>query len=98
MSTLFDLRYMDDFVIMAPSRHRLRRAIKEVHAVMARLGLCLHATKRCIGKLSNGYKSVPTSQTAISPVASKRRGGALAAARRRLRSYQRQEGRVEVRA
>jgi hypothetical protein len=34
VSTLFDLRYMDDFVIMAPTRHRLRRAIKEVHAVM----------------------------------------------------------------
>ena len=35
-------RYMDDFVIMAPTRHRLRRAIKEVHAAVARLGLCLH--------------------------------------------------------
>ena len=52
---LFYLRYMDDFVIMAPTRHRLRRAIKEVHAVIARLGLRLHATKRCIGKLSNGF-------------------------------------------
>ena len=52
---LFYLRYMDDFVIMAPTRHRLRRAIKEVHAVMGGLGLRLHATKRCIGKLSNGF-------------------------------------------
>ena len=52
---LFYVRYMDDFVIMAPTRHRLRRAIKEVHAAVARLGLCLHATKRCIGKLSNGF-------------------------------------------
>ncbi len=49
---LFYVRYMDDFVIMAPTRHRLRRAIKEVHAVMSDLGLRLHATKRCIGQLS----------------------------------------------
>ena len=52
---LFYVRYMDDFVIMAPTRHKLRRAIKEVHAVMGGLGLRLHATKRCVGKLSNGF-------------------------------------------
>ena len=52
---LFYVRYMDDFVILAPTRHLLRRAIKEVHAVMARLRLHLHNTKRCIGKLSNGF-------------------------------------------
>ena len=55
---------MDDFVIMVPTRHKLRRAIEEVHAVMGDLGLRLHATKRCIGKLSNsldflGYRVVP---------------------------------------
>ena len=38
-----------------PARHLLRRAIKDVHAVMARLRLHLHNTKRCIGKLSNGF-------------------------------------------
>ena len=52
---LFYVRYKDDFVLMAPTRHKLRRAIKEVHAVMSDLGLRLHATKRCIGKLSNGF-------------------------------------------
>jgi hypothetical protein len=52
---LFYVRYMDDFVVMAPTRHKLRRAIKEVHAVMGDLGLGLHATKRCIGQLSNGF-------------------------------------------
>ncbi len=52
---LFYVRYMDDFVVMAPTRHKLRRAIKEVHAVMGGLGLRLHATKRCVGKLSNGF-------------------------------------------
>ena len=41
---LFYVRYMDDFVIMAPTRHKLRRAIKEVHA-----------TKRCVGQRSNGF-------------------------------------------
>ena len=46
---------MNDFVLMAPTRHKLRRAIKEVHAVMGDLGLRLHATKRCIGRLSNGF-------------------------------------------
>jgi len=44
------VRYMDDFVIIAPTRHKLRRAIKQVHAVMGNLGLCLHTTKRYIGK------------------------------------------------
>ena len=52
---LFYVRYMDDFVIMVPTRHKLRRAIEEVPAVMGDLGLRLHATKRCIGKLSNGF-------------------------------------------
>jgi RNA-directed DNA polymerase len=49
------VRYMDDFVIMAPTRHKRRRAIKEVHAVMDALGLRRHATKRYIGKLNNGF-------------------------------------------
>ena len=31
---LFYVCYMGDFVLMAPTRHKLRRAIKEVHAVM----------------------------------------------------------------
>ena len=35
---LFYVRYMDDFVLMAPTRHKLRRAIKEVHAVIGDLG------------------------------------------------------------
>ena len=48
---LFYVRYMDGFVLMAPTRHKLRRAIKEVHAVMGDLELRLHATKRCIGQI-----------------------------------------------
>jgi hypothetical protein len=60
---LFYVHYMNDFMLMAPTRHKLRRAIKEVHAVMGE-GLRLHATKRCIGKLNNGfdflgYRAVP---------------------------------------
>ena len=35
---LFYVRYMDDFVIMTTTRHRLRQVIKEVHSVMKRLG------------------------------------------------------------
>ena len=46
---------MDDFVIMAQKRHPLRRAIKRVHEVLGRLGLCLHSSKRLIGKLSKGF-------------------------------------------
>ena len=41
---------MDDFVIMAPTWHRLRRAIGEVHAVMARLGLRLYEAKGRLGQ------------------------------------------------
>ena len=45
------VRYMDDFVLLARTRWQLRRAIAEVHAVIAPLGLRLHPGKRYIGRL-----------------------------------------------
>ena len=48
-------RFMDDFVILAQSRHQLRRAIRTVHSVLADLKLTLHPTKRFIGRTSKGF-------------------------------------------
>jgi len=46
---------VDDFAIMAQKRHQLRRAIKRVlHEVLGQIGLCLHGSKRLIGKLIKG--------------------------------------------
>jgi hypothetical protein len=48
-------RFMDDFVILAESRHQLRRAIRTVHRVLADLKLTLHPVKRFIGRTSKGF-------------------------------------------
>lgn len=48
-------RFMDDFVIFAPSRHKLRAAIRRVHAVLEALRLSVHPEKRFIGKTARGF-------------------------------------------
>ncbi len=48
-------RFMDDFVILASSRHGLRRAIRRVHGVLRRLRLGLHPGKRYIGRTDRGF-------------------------------------------
>ena len=52
---IFYVRYMDDFVILAKTRHVFRRAIKCVHQVIRYLQLRLHEKKRFIGKVSEGF-------------------------------------------
>ena len=49
------IRFMDDFIILAKTRHPFRRAIKRVHEVMRDLQLQLHEKKRFIGKVSDGF-------------------------------------------
>ncbi len=49
------MRYMDDFVLLARTRWQLRRAIAEVHALIAPIGLRLHPDKRFIGSLHRGF-------------------------------------------
>ena len=52
---IYYVRYMDDFLILAPSRRVFRRAIKCVHQVMRHLQLRLHPEKRFIGRVCRGF-------------------------------------------
>ena len=48
-------RFMDDFVIFASSRHKLRKAIKQMHWVLGDLKIGLHPKKRFIGATIRGF-------------------------------------------
>ena len=52
---IYYVRYMDDFLILAPSRRVFRRAIKCVHQVLRDLQLRLHTKKRFIGRVCRGF-------------------------------------------
>lgn len=51
----FYVRYMDDWVILAPTRWKLRLAIKAVNQVMADLLVEQHPDKTFIGRISRGF-------------------------------------------
>jgi hypothetical protein len=51
----FYVRYMDDWVILAPTRWKLRQAIKAVNQVMANLFVEKHPDKTFIGRISRGF-------------------------------------------
>ena len=46
---------MDDFVIFAATRWRLRAAIGQMHAVLGELKLAIHPHQRFIGKTEKGF-------------------------------------------
>jgi len=75
---LWYIRYMDDFVVLAKTRHQFRRAIKQVHAMMRQLKLSLHKEQKCfIGKTKIGfdflgYQVCPHQQLEPSPESIKR--------------------------
>lgn len=46
---------MDDIVILAPTRWKLRRAVKTVNATLAELKLQKHPKKTFIGKVQRGF-------------------------------------------
>ena len=48
-------RYMDDYVIFAPTRHKLRKAIRRMHAVLDDLKVKIHPKKRFIGPTRRGF-------------------------------------------
>lgn len=52
---LFYARFMDDWVILAPTRWKLRGAIKAVKEMMGELKQELHPDKTFIGKISQGF-------------------------------------------
>lgn len=51
----FYIRYMDDILIMAPSRWRLRRAIAATNRHLNALGLEQHPDKTSIGPIARGF-------------------------------------------
>jgi hypothetical protein len=68
---LLYVRFMDDIVILAPTRWKLRRAIKTVNATLADLKLQKHPKKTFIGKVKQGFDflgyTINTSGLGIAP-------------------------------
>ncbi|WP_295583921.1 RNA-directed DNA polymerase [uncultured Lamprocystis sp.] len=91
-------RFMDDFIIFAPTRHKLRAAIKRMYAVLAPLKLDVHPDKRYIGKTARGFdflgyrfqagrKLRPAAQSIDRLITRARRLHEQGADRNRLRQY-----------
>lgn len=51
-------RFMDDWVILAPTRWKLRKAIEQVHQTTAELRLTLHPDKTSVGRTERGFDSL----------------------------------------
>ena len=49
------LRYMDNWIILCPTKRKMRRAVKLMHQVLHSLGLHAHPEKTFIGKVKRGY-------------------------------------------
>ena len=52
---LFSVRYMDDILVLAPTRWKLRQAVKIVNQVFASLRLAKHPNKTFIGRIAKGF-------------------------------------------
>lgn len=53
---VFYVRYMDDILILAATRHHLRSAIKTMHSATNSLGLQMHQQEKCfIGRALKGF-------------------------------------------
>ena len=51
----FYVRFMDDWVVLAPTRWKLRKAIKAVNKVMTELRVGKHPDKTFIGRIAKGF-------------------------------------------
>ncbi len=54
-SGLFYVHYMDDILVLAPTRWKLRAAVKTLNQVFNRLGLEKHPEKTFIGRIEKGF-------------------------------------------
>ncbi len=52
---LFYARFMDDWVILSPSRWKLRKAIAIVNQLLEKLKVKQHPRKTFIGRISRGF-------------------------------------------
>jgi hypothetical protein len=48
-------RFMDDYLIFAPTRHKLKAALRCMYRVLEQLKLTVHPDKRSIGKTQRGF-------------------------------------------
>ncbi|MGQ8704367.1 reverse transcriptase domain-containing protein, partial [Serratia marcescens] len=48
-------RYMDDFIILAPTRWVLRRAVRDLKQFLNVFGFTLHPDKTQLGKTERGF-------------------------------------------
>ena len=54
-SGLYYVRYMDDILVLTPTRWRLRLAIRVLQQAFARLKLSMHPDKTCMGRIEKGF-------------------------------------------
>ena len=54
-SGLFYVRFMDDILVLSPTRWKLRKAVKAVNQVLGSLGLEKHPDKTFIGRIEKGF-------------------------------------------
>ncbi|MGJ8638902.1 MAG: reverse transcriptase domain-containing protein [Opitutaceae bacterium] len=54
---VFYVRFMDDWVILAPNRYKLREAVRIMNEVLTGLKLEQHPDKTFIGRLSHGFEA-----------------------------------------
>ena len=52
---LFYVRFMDDIVVLAPTRWKLRRAVRTVNGHLGALDLEKHPVKTFIGRIEKGF-------------------------------------------
>ena len=52
---LFYVRFMDDILVLAPTRWQLRRAIRVVNQVLSSLELEKHPEKTFVGRIEKGF-------------------------------------------
>jgi RNA-directed DNA polymerase len=61
---LFFVRYMDDVIVLAPTRHKLRRAVKIVNETLTELGLTKAHNKTFVGRVERGFAKWPRPRSA----------------------------------
>ncbi len=54
-SGLFYLRFMDDILVLAPTRWKIRKAVKAVNEVLGSLRMEKHPDKTFIGRIERGF-------------------------------------------
>ncbi len=54
-SGLFYVRFMDDILVLSPTRWKLRKAVKAVNQALGSLNLEKHPDKTFIGRIERGF-------------------------------------------